>query len=525
MSEVWDELVNSVESGALSAANLVGKAVDELVSMGVSAFSGIEWFVQYLIDQGQDPLSFIRTVVDRIESVGGDAISVLEEVVNGIRLDGIENFVKQKLNAVVQPIIEALQKQSTLGRQLDDVHQSTITMVQSQLDPLFASSIPSGLAFQGGAANSAHTLFTTISSNLKTLSTYHDEQEQINRDFISGLELIGAAAMTLALLDLVILACEAVVAVTTIGVAVPIEVTIDAGILAAQIYAILVLVAGDALIWLTRTAALLVATELRPMPTTDTPDTSIPPPPPPPPNLPPWLKALLVSLGGIAVASLTIQTLSDAQRSKLIDEIISLTGWTREEVEQFLRDHPDLTVEALLKLVKSGLTFPQIKMMLGRFDIAHLNAIAKINGAEALFKDIWEISDIDGIETLVQRLASTANSTAVGAGYLLQYAVAHKDQIAKIELEDGNGPDILLKDGTLIDTKTYSWDRYPDFLVDSTIKNYQKQIARTKTNYPEQPIKYTFDSQPGKLPQSVRKALEKEGVQVEVWPEPGGDPQ
>ncbi|HEX4208109.1 MAG TPA: hypothetical protein VHZ51_28680 [Ktedonobacteraceae bacterium] len=248
---LFSAVINGIEHVADDFEKLMGKALNELESLGLSATGSIGPFVKFLMELGEDPVVVIEHMANHIRQIDGDVVSTLEEVASGVISQGLTGFATSKLTQVVEPVKTALQKQSGVGSQVASVHQTTLRVMQSRLNTLTVSG-NTGTAWQGAGAQAMLTNFSGLSTSLTSLNTSIDTggaQDTLNNACLRALDMIGELAIGLAVIDLLLLVVEAVVAVATAGTAVVVEAPLDAGVVAAEIELILGLVAADLVAW------------------------------------------------------------------------------------------------------------------------------------------------------------------------------------------------------------------------------------------------------------------------------------
>lgn len=273
MGNPFSAVINGVEHIGKSMEDLVGKATGELESLGIGMFGSRGEFIQFLIHLGEDPVHVISTLWSHTSGHGGDPFSVLEELANGVLTYGLTNYCTQKANQAVAPIRSALNDHNTRGQQVVNVHQTTLTVTQSKLNTLTGNASAANLpmTWQGAGADAMTTSFSGISQFIEQLNEQmHTNQQQIalNNAFIQGLELTGAVAIGMLVLDILLVAVNAIILVGGTVVApgvgtlagAGIDALLDAGVLALELEILAAMVATDALIWLAGTLAIYVTT-------------------------------------------------------------------------------------------------------------------------------------------------------------------------------------------------------------------------------------------------------------------------
>ncbi|MBV9691257.1 MAG: hypothetical protein JO202_16275 [Ktedonobacteraceae bacterium] len=255
---IFSAMINGIEHVADDFGKLLDTALKELESLGIGTFEGLEGFVHFLLEMGQDPVHVISSMIGHIEHIGGSVIPTMEEIALGVVNQGLTGFATAKLNQVVEPVRGALQQQNRVGMQVADVHKTTMSVMQTRLTSLTTAQA-SGVTWQGPGATEMNTQFTSLSNSLTQLNLNIDAggaQQSLNNACLLVLEGIGVLAAGLAILDILLIVVEAVVAVATGGTAVLVEAPLDAALLAAQIDLILSLVAADLIIWIVGTLAI-----------------------------------------------------------------------------------------------------------------------------------------------------------------------------------------------------------------------------------------------------------------------------
>jgi hypothetical protein len=193
----------------------------------------------------------------------------------------------------------------------------------------------------------------------------------------------------------------------------------------------------------------------------------------------------------------------------------------------------------LKKLVAGGMSRLQIQQFFDKISSIGLDndQIAKFlkNHADDIPK-IWQmysqVSNISGIDLVLYDIANGSKTNYKGSFFQLQWLVAHKDIVASVEAVDANNKqaaDIILKDGTVIDVKSYDWksQKSLDDLLkkihqedDTAYNRIKRQIERYKNLHPGSHLVYYFDSTSGKIPPDLQKLFDDEGVEVKYWPDP-----
>lgn len=248
---VFSAVINGIEHVADDFEKLMGTALQEVESLGFGAFGGLEGFVHFLIEMDQDPVHVITRMSAHIGEIGGSFIPTMEEVAHGIATQGLTGFATNKLNQTMDPISDALRTHNKVGTQVANVHTTTLTVMQSKLNNLTLAQA-NGATWNGPGALEMTTQFDSLSLSLSDLNLQIDAggaQQTLNNACLVALAGIAVLAIVLAVIDLLLLVVEAVVAVATGGTAVVVEAPLDAGVLAAQLELILALVAADLVVW------------------------------------------------------------------------------------------------------------------------------------------------------------------------------------------------------------------------------------------------------------------------------------
>lgn len=237
---------------------LMGQALKEVESLGFGVFGGMEGFVRFLIQMEQDPVHVISKMIGHIEEIGGSVIPTMEEIALGVVNQGLTGFATTKLNQVIEPMHTALEKQSKVGTQVANVHQTTLSVMQTRLNALTIAQA-NGASWSGPGAMEMTTQFNSLSLSLSGLNLEigtDGAQQMLNTACLIALGGIAVLAIGLAIADVLIVIVEAVVAVATAGGALVIEGPVDVGLTAAEITLILQLIAADLTIWIVGTLAI-----------------------------------------------------------------------------------------------------------------------------------------------------------------------------------------------------------------------------------------------------------------------------
>jgi hypothetical protein len=123
----FSAVINGIEHVAGDMGTLVDHAVNELASLGIGSFSGMEAFIQFLIQLGEDPVHVISALAAHILQYGGEVPSVLEDLASGVLSRGLTGYFTLKTNQALSPVRDALNQQTTRGNQIAELHQTTIS--------------------------------------------------------------------------------------------------------------------------------------------------------------------------------------------------------------------------------------------------------------------------------------------------------------------------------------------------------------------------------------------------------------
>ncbi len=78
---------------------------------------------------------------------------------------------------------------------------------------------------------------------------------------------------------------------------------------------------------------------------------------------------------------------------------------------------------------------------------------------------------------------------------------------------------VLMKNGDVVNLETYNWNVYKSPLQLSTvIKDLEDKASNCINDYPGHKVIFCFNSEPGAIPDTVKKALETLKVEVQTWP-------
>lgn len=255
---IFSAVINGIEHVADDFEKLMGKALQEIESLGFGVFGGMEGFVRFLIEMEQDPVHVISKMVGHIERCGGSVIPTMEEIAHGIASQGLTGFATTKLNYVVEPMCTNLRQLNKTGPQVVNIHQTTLNVMKSRLNTLTVAQ-DNGAGWNGPSALEMTTQFDSLSRSLSGLNLdigFDGAQQTLNTVCLIALGGIAALAIALAILDVLLLVVEAVVTAVTAGGALVIEGPVDIGLGAAEIGLILDLVAADLAVWIVGTLAI-----------------------------------------------------------------------------------------------------------------------------------------------------------------------------------------------------------------------------------------------------------------------------
>jgi hypothetical protein len=229
------------------------------------------------------------------------------------------------------------------------------------------------------------------------------------------------------------------------------------------------------------------------------------------------------ALVGIALLTFLLSSDSPAIPKNGPQPPVALSQEQQDMLQRLARDYPDLPPDVLEALVTSGLSEDEIRALLERFGVDAIIGLVRRWGAEiaTILKDLYLVRNVPGMERLVNDLITGAQNTALGSLYQLFWVVDHLNQVARVEDTDTNGnkaADVILTDGSILDTKTLDWSRYNKFTLGRQIAEMEAQIRRDQGLYPGEHITYVFDSQYGDVPDAVKEALKELDVTVKTWP-------
>ncbi|HEY7414177.1 MAG TPA: hypothetical protein VH593_03225 [Ktedonobacteraceae bacterium] len=256
----FSAVINGVEHTATDLESLVSKAGSELESLGIAMTGEVSWLVKWLIQAGEDPVSVISQLSARITKMGGDVVGTLEQLASGIMSDGLMGFAQKKVRQALTPMQEALQKNSAQGPTIAQLHQTTLTTMQTRLNVLTTQGNGTGMAWQGPSADVMNATFGNVSGLINNLSMPLESgnaQDRLN-------QICGQVLEAIVVIGSIVLVCELVV---TVIVAIPgllsgpgdLVILGGGGALMAEtLEAIVILVGADLLAWLIGSIAIYV---------------------------------------------------------------------------------------------------------------------------------------------------------------------------------------------------------------------------------------------------------------------------
>ncbi|HEU5381116.1 MAG TPA: hypothetical protein VFV38_37305 [Ktedonobacteraceae bacterium] len=273
-----ENLWNAVENTGATVFHDLEDAVNHLTTLGVPLFPSLKDFIQFLVTEGENPFTFIPNLIGHITSRNGNVVETLEELASGFIHEGPQNYTSRQTSRFVNVITNAVQQHTQTASSLGALHQSTITQIQNKLLTLSQGS-PGAIPFQGDAALTIQSNFTTISQNMNTLTApmnssspgdptaaFQDNVASINQGFIDGLNEIPTMVRQFGMFDLaaisVALIIGGVLLVTTAGtgdiIEVPIAVVVGVVLVLVEALVVAVWFLGDCLIWAIRMLAALI---------------------------------------------------------------------------------------------------------------------------------------------------------------------------------------------------------------------------------------------------------------------------
>lgn len=150
-------------------------------------------------------------------------------------------------------------------------------------------------------------------------------------------------------------------------------------------------------------------------------------------------------------------------------------------------------------------------------------------------------ADIPGMEDVAEHLQEHFGAgTQQGAEFEIDWIAGHKNEIESVELhtiegvdENGvavglkQGVDVLMKDGTYIELKSYDFSK-TSYRAGNNTENPLKQIERDITRQSARDIVVVFDAKYGEMPESYRRRFETGiaklqdrypgvGIRYEMW--------
>lgn len=140
-----------------------------------------------------------------------------------------------------------------------------------------------------------------------------------------------------------------------------------------------------------------------------------------------------------------------------------------------------------------------------------------------LVESITKLSKIKGADTLLAKLTSNSDNVRKGAQFELEFVLGNANKVDEagrvLEIIHGGKKeiDVVMEGNVFVNAKSYDWSKYEDFVLKMETNKMVTQ-ATDFQQYNPSSVKYVFDSRYGPVPDSVRKALESKGIQVEVWP-------
>jgi uncharacterized protein YukE len=230
--------------------NPLDHAITTLASSGIGTFSGMEAFIQFLIQLGEDPVQVISALAAHILQYGGEVRSVLEDLASGVLSHGLTGYFTLKTNQALSPVRDALNQQITRGNQIAELHQTTITTMRGKLNTLTTSASVPGATWQGESADAMINSFEGLSQFLSQLSDqiqHNGQQAMLNRTFLQVLEFTGALAGAMTVLDILLVIASGIIVVSTGGIAAPVALLVDGGLIALETDILLAILAADAL--------------------------------------------------------------------------------------------------------------------------------------------------------------------------------------------------------------------------------------------------------------------------------------
>lgn len=187
-------------------------------------------------------------------------------------------------------------------------------------------------------------------------------------------------------------------------------------------------------------------------------------------------------------------------------------------------------------MIEDGYTSQQCEDLITKFGLDRLNALASDPNKQDAIQYLYTLKDVSGIDKVIDSLIVQTYNVNKIAGDLfeLEWMNAHAGNIVEVQLpaigidnKEKQGPDALLKDGSLIQLKTYQWDisfyNIP-FGRERVIEDLDSQVEVTSRNYKGEPIVFVFNSRFGDIPSWAVNALKDLAVKYNVpikeekWP-------
>ncbi len=188
-------------------------------------------------------------------------------------------------------------------------------------------------------------------------------------------------------------------------------------------------------------------------------------------------------------------------------------------------------------MMKAGLTPAQIDSLIERYrwqTHTQLDVLTQRPDAAYILQQLAEYVQAPyfttfGIDQIVDDLVNGSPSSYDGALYqlkVMQY-VGGSATISHVEPTVPStkvprvvrGPDIVLKDGTVIQCKSYDWCRYYSArTLQWAIESLKKNIEADEARYPGS-VNYYFDSSSEcPMPLAVEQLLSNAGMKYKIWP-------
>ncbi len=284
-------LWNDVEHAGSMVFHTMEDVVSHLGTLGVPSFASLPQFVQFIVSIGENPFTFLPRLVGIASGHGVNPVQALEEMAFGILSEGPQAFAQKQVKRVTDPMIQQVRMHTQVSQSVGALHQNTITQVQQKLTALRTGSSGSQ-GLQGDFATALDTHFQVVQTSVNTMTApmnpsgssgggdggilqqYNQAQAAIDQAFIVGLEIIAGVAIGLAIVDVIILVLEIIVAI--LGGVITIEVgglggvvigggeaVVDVGLIAAELSFIGDLILADAAIWAAATLINFAVYEIR----------------------------------------------------------------------------------------------------------------------------------------------------------------------------------------------------------------------------------------------------------------------